>query len=84
MNHHDAVLLSILANVVGIEAFRKVEVNLDRWSLPASPKGVHELDVDLRSVERTAALVDVVIQSHFFDCLLDRCFGILPVFVATD
>ena len=60
VDHHRAVALAVLADVVDVEALGQVEVDLDRRTRPLAAEGVDPLDVDLRAVERAAALVDLV------------------------
>ena len=63
VDHHRAVPLAILADVVDIEPLRQIEVDLDRRSRPLATERVDPLDVDLRAVERAAAFVDLVAQT---------------------
>ena len=60
MDHVGAVLLAIFADVAEVEAFRQVEVELDSRKLPFPTQCVLDLEVDLWTIERAAAFVNLV------------------------
>src|SRR5262245_6168548 len=56
--HHDRPLgAAVASDEFELEALRKVEVELNRAELPLAAMGVAHLQVDLRSVERSATRV---------------------------
>ena len=74
VDHHRALMHVVLVRVLEAEAFRKIEVHLDRGDLPVAADRVPHVDVDLRSVERAVAFVhgeiDVGAPQRFGDRLL--------------
>ena len=69
VDHVRLMQRAVRADVRDAEAFRQVEVELDRGGLPFAADRVLDLQVDLRAVERAAALVHFVFQAASFDCL---------------
>ena len=53
MDHHGSLALAIAGDVLEIETFGQVEVELDGRQLPRPADGVLDVDVDLRAVERS-------------------------------
>ena len=82
VDHDRPVRPVILARVLELEALGLLEVQLDRRALPFATDGVVELDVDLRSVERAAALIDAVRGAAMFQRLLERALRLVPRRVA--
>ena len=52
MHHERLVALAVFADILQPEALGQVEVELHGGELPQAADGVHQLDVDLRPVER--------------------------------
>ena len=52
VHHHRLLARSVFGDVFQAEALRQIEIELHRGELPQAPDGVHQLDVDLRTVER--------------------------------
>ncbi len=73
--------LAVLADVVQVEAFRQVEVELDRAELPFAAQRVQHLQIDLGTVERAAAGIDLVGDLSAVQRLFQRVLGRLPLFV---
>ena len=48
MDHHGSLALAIAGDVLEIETFGQVEVELDGRQLPRPADGVLDVDVDLR------------------------------------
>src|SRR5207247_11245448 len=67
-----------LPRVLEPEALGLLEVELDRRALPLPPDGIVELDVDLRSIERAASLVDAVRGAAVLERLLERALRLIP------
>ena len=84
MDHDGAVLLAVLADVVDVEALRQVEVKLDRRASPFPPERVDPFDVDLRSVERSSTLIDLVIDALLFKRDLELVDGARPRLLVAD
>ena len=57
VDHDRAMLLAVSSNVLQFETLRQLEVKLDRTALPGTSDTVYQMEVDLRSVERTVAFV---------------------------
>src|SRR2546422_9185873 len=83
VDHHGAVRLVVRAGVLEPEPLGLLVVELDRGSLPFPPDGVVELDVDLRAVERAAALVEAVGDAAPLQRPLERPLRHLPSRVVT-
>ena len=60
VDHDRPLLAAVGGDVVELEPFRQVEIQLDRGALPHPADGVFDLEVDFRSVEGTAAFIDFV------------------------
>ena len=58
MDHDGAVLLAISADILKVKALGHLHIQLDRAALPGAAEAVFQMEVDLRAVERTVALVD--------------------------
>ena len=54
----------VLAHVLEVEPLRRVVVELDRAQLPGAPDGVGHVEVDLGSVERAVARLELVRQAR--------------------
>ena len=82
---HPGGLLGVVLGAVGQpEAHGHVEVDLHRGALPSAPDGVLHLDVDLRAVEGTVALVDLVGQPAAGAGLFKGLGGMVPHLVGAD
>src|SRR5579885_28716 len=78
VNHHGAVRLVVLADVLKLEALRQVEVPLHGAELPQATDGVLDLEVNLRPVERGLALDALVIDAALVESLGQRRLGVRP------
>src|SRR5262252_6789701 len=59
--YHDGTMLGVVrADVLQIEVLGLHVIELDRRALPLPADGVHDVEVDLRPVERAILFVDVV------------------------
>ena len=83
MDHHGSLALAIAGDVLEIEAFGQVEVELDGRQLPRPTDGVLDVDVDLRAVERTAALLGDVLEPAAIECSSKTFGGLIPQLVLT-
>jgi len=72
VDHVGLVLLAVRPHVGEVEALGQVEVELDGSELPGAPEGVLDLHVDLRAVERAAALVDLPSTVENKLCMLTK------------
>ena len=83
--HHDRPLLRAVGRGVGqVEALGQVEVALDGAVLPLASQGVLDLVVDLRAIERAAALIELEGQPDRVGRLLERLGRALPDGVLAD
>src|SRR5438270_9364917 len=73
-----------LVRRVHLEPLRQLEVDLDRRELPRTADRVTRLHGDLRSVERTAALVEHEVEVEPGRRLAQRLRGLLPLLVGAD
>ena len=78
VNHIRLVALSVLADVVDLETFRQIEVELDRGGLPFASDRILYLEVDLRSVECAAAFVHFIGEAAFFNRVDQRFLRLFP------
>ncbi len=60
VDHDRPLLAAISGDVVELEPFRQVEIQLDGGALPHPADGVFDLEIDLGAVESAAALVNLV------------------------
>ena len=84
MDHHRALALPLLVDERDVEALGEVQVDLDRRPLPFAADRVHDLDVDLRRVEDTAALVDLEGHLAHAERVGERLLRLVPHLVATE
>ena len=70
MNHDWLLLGTVGVNVLKLEVVRQLEVKLDSAALPRTTKAVGQMEVNLRTIESTVALVDHVIDTHGIKCIL--------------
>jgi hypothetical protein len=84
VDHHRLLLLRILVDIEGAEAFRQVEVDLRRAALPVAADGVAQRVFELRPVEGALALVDADLDAsagfgrHLVEHLLQDILGVIP------
>ena len=83
MDHHGSLALAIAGDVLEIETFGQVEVELDGRQLPRPADGVLDVDVDLRAVERAAALVGDVVEPAAIKRGSKTFGGLVPQLVLT-
>ena len=82
VDHDRAMLLAVSSNVLQFETLRQLEVKLDRTALPGTSDAVYQMEVDLRSVERTVAFVYYIRKLQLVQSAAQRVCCHLPVFVA--
>ena len=78
VNDDRAVFSVILTDVLELKALGKLVVQLDRCTLPVSPDGVHDVEVDLRTVKVSLSLGNAVGLSRAFQGLLELVLGLVP------
>ena len=83
VNHDWLLLGAIGVNVLKLEVVRQLEVKLDGTALPRTTKAVGQMEVNLRTVERTVTLVDHVIDAHRLKCIAQALFSALPILIRT-
>ena len=77
------MLVAVGADVLEVEPLGHLEVQLDRPALPGPSEGVLQVEVDLRSVEGSVALVDRVLQPELLQGVPEAVGGLLPVLVGS-
>ena len=82
---HDRPLgLPVAVDVLEPEAIRLLEVDLDGRHLPAPSERVLHVDVDLRSIERPVARVELEREAVGAEGILQRPLGRLPLLVRSE
>ena len=84
MDHDRLVALVVGADVLELEALRRLEVELDGGHLPRAADGVSGLHRDLGAVERPAALVEHQFEALGLADLAERLGRLLPLLVGPD
>lgn len=79
VDHVRAVRLPVLADIFQPKAFRLVKVELDGGELPLAPERVVDLQVNLRPVERAAAVIHLVGQARALKGRFQGIFRIFPL-----
>ena len=79
-----ALELAVGGAVLEVEALRQLVVGLDRGHLPLPAQRVLDEDVDLRPVERPAALVERVRHAVLLEAVAQALLGTLPELVGAD
>ena len=84
VDHHRPLGLPVGVDVVELEALRQHgEVDLDGGDLPVAPQRVLDVDVDLRSVERAVARLQLVGQRRSaLERVVQRLLGDVPLLAA--
>src|SRR5262249_62243964 len=59
MDHDRPLPAAVGRDVLQLEPFRKLEIQLERRALPLAAQRILDLEIDLRPVERAAALIDL-------------------------
>ena len=79
MYHNGAVLFAVCAHILELEALGKLHIELDGAALPCASQRVLKVEVELRAVEGSVALVDDIALAHLGDGFLKGVLGKLPV-----
>src|SRR5205814_7304963 len=78
VDHDRPLAAAVLRDVLQLEPLRNLEVELERRALPLAAQRILDLEVDLRTVERAAALVDLEFLARLLQHAPQRRFGALP------
>ena len=78
VNHDRPMGVAVLADVLELEPLGLLKIQLRRVELPGSPERVLDVDVDLRTVERALAVLDLVRQFVLLESRLEVRFGTFP------
>ena len=78
MDDDGAMLGVVGADVLQIESFGHLVVELDRGALPLSPDGVRDVEIDLRTVERPITLVDRIVPADRIQRALELFLRVVP------
>ena len=84
VDHHRPVLGVVRAGVGQTESLREVVVELNGSQLPRASERVGHVHVDLRPVEGTVALVEVVLELLARESLQQRLLAVIPQLVRAD
>ena len=83
VNHDWLLLGAVGVNVLKLEVVRQLEVKLDGAALPRATKAIGQMEVNLRTVERTVAFVDHVLNAHRLKCITQALLSALPILIRT-
>ena len=72
----------VLADVLGAEALRQHEIDLQGAALPVAADGVPQHEFELGTVKGALARVQGVFEARGLDRRLQRAFGLVPGRVA--
>ena len=81
VNHHGHLLGVVLGCVFELEAGGQVIVDLDSAQLPTAADGILDHEVELRTIERSLAILNLGIKALLGASLLDSGFTLFPNFV---
>ena len=81
VNHNRSVLFAVRTCVFKFKSHRQLEVKLDSTALPRSAERVFKMEVNLRTVECTVALVYNVRKSQTVKSLTQTLCSHIPVFL---
>ncbi|MOA19847.1 hypothetical protein D3C78_1402540 [compost metagenome] len=84
VQHHRVLATVVLADILGTEANRQVEVELQGTALPDSPQAILQRELDLRTVEGTFARLQLPRQTGVVQRGLQRSLGAIPQVVGAD
>ena len=83
MQHHRNVFLVVLADILGTEAHRQVEVHLDGTALPVTTEAVLQREFELRAIEGTFTRVQNVVEASELRSVFEGGFSLVPEFIGT-
>ena len=78
VNHNGTMLFAVGTRVFKIKSLGKLEVKLNSTALPGSAERIFNVEVKLRTVERTVALIYGIFLTDAFDCVGKRFCGFVP------
>jgi len=84
MYHDRPMFLAILADVGDVKPLRLVKIDLYRRTLPRATYGVPNFNVNLWAIKHTLAGINFKSHMRFFETLLQRLSGGIPVFQRAD
>src|SRR5699024_9760429 len=74
---------AVRSHIFRLKTLRQLEVELDGSALPGSSKGIRQMEVDLRAIERAIAFIDHIIPAGLIQCLAQCLRSQLPVLIAS-
>ena len=83
VDHDRTVFLTICSCVFKVKSERKLEIKLDGSTLPCSSYRVFQMEVDLRSVERSISFIYYIWKSQIVQCAAKGFCSHIPVFIAS-
>src|SRR3989304_3696710 len=78
VNHEGPMRPVIVPHIGDIETLRQVEVELDGRALPGPTEGILHLQVDLRPIEGTAPLLNLILESRTVSRQAQRLGCLVP------
>ncbi len=84
MDHHRTMVGVVLADVLEVEALRRVVVELDRAELPRAADRVGDVEVDLRTVKGAVTRLELVRHARRLERGTQRRLGAIPERVVAD
>src|SRR5579859_7104683 len=82
MHHYRLLARSILGDVLQSKALRQIEIELHGRELPQTANRVHQLEIDLWTVERRLAWNRLVLDPERLQHLFQRLRGMSPLLLA--
>src|SRR5277367_91977 len=84
MQHDRDMASAILADIGGAQALGHVEIELQRAALPIAPKGIAQVELELRSIKGTLARRHCEIEPRCLHRVAEASLGMLPDRIAAD
>ena len=79
MHNNRPMLLPVLTYILRIKALRHLEIQLNRTTLPRPPQTILNLKVNLRTIEGTITLINLIVQPHHSQSFLQISLRPIPV-----
>ena len=83
VDHDRSVFLSVGSRILQVEPEGQLEVKLDRTALPGPSDGILQMEVDLRSVERSVTFIYHIRKSDVFQSAAQSICSHLPFCIAS-
>ncbi len=83
VQHHRMLAAVVFGDVFGAETDRQVEIELQGTTLPDATEAIFQRELDLRTVERTFARLQIIRQARAIEGCRQCRFGAIPQLVGT-